>query len=105
MVNYTNETAIKLSGHWNLSGVVHQIGVLPTLNQLESGQEKHFRIDCSEISSVDMSGLQLLQVWMQCLSLHGVKPELINLPEVMQRTIKQLRLERTFSDFYMDAGC
>jgi anti-anti-sigma regulatory factor len=47
-----------------------------------------------------MSGLQLLHAWMQCVSLRGVKPELINLPEGMQQTIKQLGLEKSFSDFY-----
>jgi anti-anti-sigma regulatory factor len=100
--NHTNETGIKLSGHWNLSGVVHQIESLPTLPQLESGREKLVFIDCGEIRSVDMCGLQLLYVWMQCISLRGVKPELINLPEGMQQTIKQMGLEKCFTDFYTD---
>jgi anti-anti-sigma regulatory factor len=104
MVTCTNGTGIKLSGHWNISGVVLQIESLSTLHQLESGLEKLYNIDCSEISSVDISGLQLLHVWLQCVRLRGVKPELINLPEGMQQTIKQLGLENCFADFYVDSA-
>jgi len=104
VTNQTNCAGIKLSGHWNLSGVVLQIESLSTLHKLSSGLEKLYRIDCSEINSVDMTGLQLLYVWMQCISLRGLKPELINLPEGMQQTIKRLGLEKCFSDFYTDAG-
>jgi len=95
-------TGIDLSGHWNLSGVVKQMESLPVLLHLESGREKLYRIDCSGISSIDMSGLQLLYVWMQCVSMRGVKPALINLPAGMQQTIKTLGLENCFSDFYTD---
>jgi anti-anti-sigma regulatory factor len=95
---------VKLTGNWNLSGVVLQIESLSTLHKLESGLEKIFRIDCSEINSVDMSGLQLLYVWIQCVSLRGVKPELINLPEGMQKAIKRLGLTNSFSEFFTDAA-
>lgn len=102
MANCINGTGIKLTGHWNLSGLVHQIESLSTLHKLEHGLGKHFRIDCSEINSVDRSGLQFLYVWMQCIGMRGVKPELVNLPEDMQQTIKTLGLENCFSDFHED---
>ncbi|MBK5276747.1 MAG: STAS domain-containing protein [Desulfuromonadales bacterium] len=102
MAHYTNETGITLTGHWNLSGLVHQIESLSMLHKLEHGLEKLFRIDCSEINSVDRSGLQFLYVWMQCISMRGAKPELVNLPEAMQQTIKSLGLENCFSDFNKD---
>jgi len=97
-------TGIALSGHWNISGVVHQMASLPVLHHSEFGRDNLFRIDCSEISSVDMSGLQLLYVWMQCVSMRGVKPALVNLPEGMHQTIKRLGLEKCFSDFYTDSS-
>lgn len=103
MSNQHNEPGVKLSGCWNLSGVVLQIESLSTLQWLESGLVKLIRIDCSEISSIDMSGLQLLHVWMQCVRLRGVKPELVNLPEDLQHTIKRLGFEKYFTDFYTDA--
>ncbi|MBK5276517.1 MAG: STAS domain-containing protein [Desulfuromonadales bacterium] len=99
MENYTNGIGIKLTGHWNLSGLVHQIEPLSMLHKLEHGLGKLFRIDCSEINSVDRSGLQFLYTWMQCISMRGVKPELVNLPEAMQQTIKSLGLANCFSDF------
>jgi len=89
-------TGIKLTGNWNLSGLVLQIESLSTPLQTESNLEKPYRIDCSEIRNVDMSGLQLLQVWMQCISMRGVKPELINPPEGMLQTIRQFGLEKSF---------
>jgi ABC-type transporter Mla MlaB component len=102
MALYTHETGINLSGHWNLSGLVHQIESLSDVHQLEPHPGRLYRIDCSEIRSVDMSGLQLLFVWIQCIRMRGVKPELINLPDGMQQTIKTLGLENCFSDFSMD---
>src|SRR5690242_11273841 len=102
MANRITSTGIKLSGNWNLSGVVVQIEALSTLHHLESGLEKLFmekliNVDCSDISSVDLSGLQLLHVWMQCISLRGAKPELINLTEDMQQTIRRFGLEKWFA--------
>jgi len=104
MVTRTNGTGIKLSGHWNLSGAVRQIESLSTAHQPESGPETLSSVDCSEISSIDISGLQLLHVWLQCVRLRGGKPELINLPESMRQTIKRLGLENCFADFYTDAA-
>jgi ABC-type transporter Mla MlaB component len=103
MANHTDCIGFKLSGNWNLSGVVHQIESLSNLHQQKSDLEKQFYVDCSEISSVDMSGLQLLYVWMQCVSFRGVKPELINLPEGMQQAIKRLGLNKCFSVFCANA--
>lgn len=67
MAHYTNGTGITLTGHWNLSGLVHQIESLSTLHKLEHDPGKLFRIDCSEINCVDRSGLQFLYTWMQCI--------------------------------------
>jgi anti-anti-sigma regulatory factor len=102
MENHSFGTEIKLSGHWDLSGVVHQIDSLSTLLQMETGQEKLCRIDCSGINSYDMSGLQLLYVWLQCVSIRGVKPELFNMPEHMKQSINQLGFEKCFSIFCED---
>ena len=104
MRNNKNGIEIKLSGNWDNSGVILQIESLSALHELESGQEKFCRIDCSKISSVDMSGLQLLHTWMQCIRLRGTKPELINMSDDMQRKIKRLGLEKCFADFYTDAA-
>lgn len=104
MVSHTDGTVVKLSGAWNISGVVHQMESLSTWHHRESVQDTSFRIDCSEISSVDMSGLQLLHVWMQCVRFRGVTPELVNLPNGMRHTIKQLGLENCFADFYADVA-
>ena len=105
MKNHTEETGIKLSGCWDSSGVIMQIESISKLHQLAFALEKQCQIDCSEISTDDMTGLQLLHAWLQRISFHGVKHELINLPEGMQQTIKLMGLENRFSGFYADAAC
>ena len=60
MANSACRSEVNLSGHLNLSEVVHQIKSLGTLCERESGEDAYFRIDCSKISSIDMSGLQVL---------------------------------------------
>jgi ABC-type transporter Mla MlaB component len=102
MENHLIGTELKLSGHWDLSGVVHQIDSLSILHQMEIGKEKLCRIDCSEICSFDMSGLQLLYAWMQCVCIRGIKPELFNLPENMKLSIKRLGFDKCFSKFCAD---
>ncbi len=104
MVTRTNGTGIKLSGHWNLSGAVRQIESLSTVHQPESGPENLSSVDCSGINSIDISGLQLLHVWLQCVRLRGGQPKLINLPESMQQTIEHLGLKNCFAGFYTDAA-
>ncbi|MRR54080.1 MAG: hypothetical protein EG822_06155 [Deltaproteobacteria bacterium] len=96
MANSASLPEINLSGHWNVSEVVHQIKSLPSLCELVSGADACFRIDCSKIRSIDMRGLQVLYVWMQCVSLRGFTSELINVPKGMHQTIKRLGLEKCF---------
>ncbi|NVN90048.1 MAG: STAS domain-containing protein [Desulfuromonadales bacterium] len=96
------QAGIKLSGHWNHSGLVHQIELLSTLHQLEPAEGNHLRIDCSEIHSVDRGGFQLLFVWIQCIRMCGIKPMLVNLSAVMKKAMKKFGLETCFSDFYRD---
>ncbi len=92
-----SETDIKLSGHWDLSSVVQQVKSLLKFHHLKSGLEKQYQIDCSNIRRVDRNGLQLLYVWMQCIHMRGIKAKLVNLPDEMLQTIKQLDLENCFS--------
>lgn len=96
MANSASRSEINLSGHWNLSEVVHQITSLPDLGDLTAGEDASIRIDCSKIRSIDMRGLQVLYVWMQCVSLRGFTSRLINVPKAMHQTIKRLDLEKCF---------
>lgn len=100
MAKYISEKGIKLSGHWNLSGVVQQVKSLLSLHHLKSDMENRYQVDCSEIRSMDRNGLQLLYVWMQCINMRGIKAELVNLPIEMRKTIKKLGLENCFSGLY-----
>jgi ABC-type transporter Mla MlaB component len=49
--------------------------------------EKKIQIVCDKIKSADISGLQLLSVWMQCARLRGLDPELVDLPEKFKKVM------------------
>ena len=101
MSTRTTDSKHQLTGDWTVSGVVGQCKVLSrSLQGLDSGRKKRIRIDCGKISSIDMSGLQLLHVWMELVKMRGVEAELLNLPNDMQRTIERLGLGQSFTDNY-----
>ena len=88
-----------LAGDFSITGVVKQLASLTnTLKKLEINQNRKLHVDCTRISRIDMSGLQLLHVWKECARMRGVEPQLINLPEHMHRAIQSMGLERSFMD-------
>ena len=78
-----------LVGDWTLSGTVGNIVALSlSLQQLNSEKEKQLRINCGRIGKVDNSGLQLLQVWMECARIRGVVPRLTHVTEDMKQIMR-----------------
>jgi anti-anti-sigma regulatory factor len=97
-------TVAHLEGDWTMSGVADNIdSMLLSFNQLESGGEKSFQINCGQIEETDTSGLQLLNVWMECARLRGIEPKLVNVTAGMQRAIRELGLSHFFST--TNSGC
>jgi anti-anti-sigma regulatory factor len=93
-----------LSGDWTIAGVINQVDALSdSLKGFVGVQDKQLHVDCAEIHTIDMSGLQLLHVWMQCAKMRGIRTRLINLPETMQQIIQRLGLDQAFTDNYQDA--
>lgn len=91
-------TVAHLEGDWTITGVADNIGSLVlSLNQMESGGEKSFQINCGQIEETDTSGLQLLNVWVECAKLRGIEPELVNVTDGMQRAIHELGFSHCFS--------
>lgn len=95
----------QLSGDWTITGVVNQVDSLSSsLEKLVSERKKRCDIDCGQIKTIDMSGLQLIHIWMECAKMHGVQAQLVNLPEGMQQAIQRLGLQRSFTDNYPDVA-
>jgi anti-anti-sigma regulatory factor len=67
-----------------------------SLQKITAERGNKILIDCSGVRIADLSGLQLLYVWMQCASLWGVESELVNLPDRLQQTIHTLGVEHCF---------
>ena len=79
-----------LVGDWTLSGTVSNLEALSfSLQQINSEKEKQLRINCGRIGKVDNSGMQLLNVWMECARIRGVVPRLTNVTENMKQLIQQ----------------
>lgn len=105
MATRTTDNNHHLSGDWTISGVVSQADLLSrSLEKLASTRKKRIRIDCGSIDAIDMSGLQLLHVWMELVKMRGVEAELLNLPDDMLHTIERLGLGQSFTDNYPDAA-
>jgi ABC-type transporter Mla MlaB component len=79
-----------LQGDLTHSGVPHHIinSLAVFLQQIASFGGKSIRIDCGKILTSDISGLQLLYVWMECARFRGVEPQLVNLPDSLQQAMK-----------------
>ena len=84
-------TEARLEGDWTLKGIAHNIDSLSrSLQQLESRNGKKLQIDCGLMKEADISGLELLNVWMQCARFRGVEPTLVNVPESMRYAMHSL---------------
>jgi ABC-type transporter Mla MlaB component len=99
MAIYSEGTVAHLRGDLTHSGVTHNIinSLAASLEMIAIGGNKYFRIDCAGICSADISGLQLLYVWMQCSRFRGVEPELVNLPYNLSQTMQRLGFGNCFT--------
>jgi anti-anti-sigma regulatory factor len=92
-------TVAHLEGDWTMTGVADNIdSMLISLDQLQSRGEKSFQINCGQVVETDTSGLQLLNVWVECARLRGIEPTLVNMNAGMQRAIHELGFIQCFSD-------
>lgn len=95
----TKDMVTHLHGDLTHSGVTHNIitSLAASLQKVTAGGKKSIRIDCGRVGTADTSGLQLLYVWIQCARFRGVEPELVNLPESLQKTMQKLGLGHCFT--------
>ncbi len=99
MADRKDEIMHHLSGDWTISGVDSQFTSLnKTLSTLSSSQNKILLADCTHIDSIDMSGLQLLYVWMECAKIQDITIQLINQPDSMQQCIHRLGFQHSFQN-------
>jgi len=100
MAIYKDVTVAHLQGDLTHSGVTHNIvtSLAVSLHKMSSGSEKTFHIDCGEVHTADINGLQLLYVWMQCARINGVEPVLVNLSRSLRQAMKRMGLTHCFSD-------
>jgi anti-anti-sigma regulatory factor len=88
----TESSVAHLQGDLTHTGVTHNIihSLAGTLQKIVSGGDKNISIDCKSIHTADISGLQLLYVWMQSARFRGVEPELVNLSDSLLQTFDNM---------------
>jgi len=99
MALYSEDTVAHLQGDLTHSGVTHNIinSLAVSLHQTVSGSEKNIRIDCGKVRAADISGMQLLYVWMQCARFRGVEPELVNLSDSLRHAMQRMGIGHCFA--------
>ena len=97
-IRMTN-TEARLEGDWTITGATRNVDALTqSLQQFEPGIEANLLIDCGEIQKVDMGGMQLLNVWLQCFRFRGVEPTLVNVPERLRHYMQSLNFKQYLAD-------
>jgi anti-anti-sigma regulatory factor len=99
MANYTEGTVAHLQGDLTHSGVTDNIvnSLAASLMNVDSEVEKNIRIDCGKIHTADISGLQLLYVWMQCARFRGVESQLVNMTAGLQQIMLRMGFGHCFT--------
>jgi len=97
-VHMTGTTA-HLEGDWTHAGVTQSAidSMAVSLEQIVTGYGKSQQIDCKQIIKADAGGLQVLYTWLQCFRFRGVEPELINMPENLQKMFQSLGFLHCYS--------
>lgn len=92
-------TVAHLHGDLTHDGVTDNIinSLAVSLLKIETAGEKKISIDCGKVRSADISGLQLLYVWMQCARFRGVEPRLVNITDPLQQAMLRLGLGHCFA--------
>jgi anti-anti-sigma regulatory factor len=99
MIAEAAESRHQLTGDWTIAGVMNQMDSLSQyLHELAATCKKHVHIDCERIDVIDMSGLQLLHVWIECIRMRGMEAQLLNMPDSMRQSIQRLGLGNYFMD-------
>jgi len=95
---YSSAATTHLTGDWTIAGVVQQVS---RLTEFEIGCARSgvtVVVDCSGIAGIDLSGFQLLYVWLQCIQLRGLRPKLVNMPEWMREAQELQGVSQVFEN-------
>jgi ABC-type transporter Mla MlaB component len=95
---FMNGTNGQLQGNLTGSGVTGSCidSLTDSLQQIQTDGAKKIRIDCGRVLSVDMGGLRLLYVWMQCARFRGIELELVNLSDCLMQVMHKFGLRHCF---------
>jgi ABC-type transporter Mla MlaB component len=87
---YMSGSMANLVGDWSVAGVTQcNLDTLAAaLGQINPTSAQRLQVDCRQVEAIDTTGRQILNVWMECVRLRGVEPELVipsnNLRQIFQ---------------------
>jgi anti-anti-sigma regulatory factor len=94
-------TIAHLVGDWSVTGVMRDnLDTLSSaLQQISPTASGRLKIDCRQVHTIDTTGQQILNVWIQCVRLRGVEPELIIPAGNLRQTFKSLGLQYSYCSY------
>ena len=83
-------TVVRLQGDWTATKITRATicAVINVLQDRELGTARRVSIDCRQVSAIDSVGQALLSGWIQIAGIHGLEPELVNIPIHMRHYFK-----------------
>lgn len=88
-----SDVSATLGGDWTVAGVMDQIDPLTKFSCQLDLSTPRIQVDCSHIEGIDACGFQLLYTWLHCLTIRGFEPTLVKVPEVVQKSSRNLGLD------------
>ena len=96
---YLSGSVAYLRGYWTLTAVTQSAmdSLAASLQKIIPGVAKKLLIDCRDVIVIDCTGLELLYVWLQCVRLRDVEPELLNPPNKLRRAFQRFGFRCRYS--------
>lgn len=93
-------TMAQLMGNWTRTemtdGNIDSLGV--SLQQLKIAGVRNLRVDCGQLNEVDVSGLQVLYIWLRSFRFRGIDLQMINPPRKLRKTLQGLLIRLCYQE-------
>lgn len=89
-----------LTGNWTRSEMTDSnIDLLAcSLKKLRGAGMRNVRIDCGQLNEVDVSGLQVLYIWLRSFKFRGIDLEMVNPPRKLRKVLQGLLIKICYSE-------
>lgn len=92
------EEEIQLSGDWSIFSIAEKMPLLMEKLRALSGESRRSPIiDLAAVESIDVSGWQLLAMWLRHCRTLGCEPVMVNIREDLRKRLELLGFDAEFT--------